>query len=165
MLEKKRREVLRLYGLTDRWLAAELQRQGRLLRAAVPRHRPWDKTYEAVFLWHFVPEVAWRLGARSFSANERTDRRVVTMPDRELRCALGQVLANLSLGLSTAALPGAILANDVEDGNPVVFGLDRICVPVNMEGDLIAQRLREIAGARKVDCNGVWTPEMIRASA
>lgn len=165
MLEKKRREVLRLYGLTDRWLAAELQRQVRLLRAAFPRYRPWERVYDSVFLWHFVPEVARRLGARSFNANERTDRWVVTMSDRELRCAFGQVLANLSPELSNPALPGSILANDVEDGNPVVFGLDRICVPVDMEGDLIARRLRAIAGARKVACNGVWTPEMIRASA
>ncbi|WP_455233238.1 hypothetical protein [Geopseudomonas aromaticivorans] len=157
-LEANRAELARMYQLPDRWLASELLRLAREAQAglrAEGRH-PNEGVYDSVFAWHILPELAKRLGATSFLAQERTDSSIVRASNEDLRFRAGLCLANNG----TVTLRNSLLSYSVVNGNPVVYALDRIAAPG--PDDPVAKRIWEVAKYRGVDCpDGRWSPAML----
>src|SRR3546814_11383002 len=90
-------EVERLYGLSDRWLGAALLKLARETRAEFPELavNPHGLSYDANFVWHVVPEVAKRLGARNLRPPEGTSPHLPSMTTAALRFACGALLCKL----------------------------------------------------------------------
>ena len=83
-IEQDRREVLRLYGLGNAWLAAVLLAAAREAQSAAPQLAPGECTYNARLIWGIVPEVARRLGVVRLTTNE-IDWESRELSDYELR--------------------------------------------------------------------------------
>src|SRR3546814_10346852 len=85
-------EVERLYGLSDRWLGEALLKLARETRAEFPdlAVNPHGLSYDANFVWHVVPEVAKRLGARNLQPNEGISQNIASMNNDALRCTVGR---------------------------------------------------------------------------
>lgn len=165
-----RREVERLYGLPDRWLAEELLRLARACRQRYPEKLadPFGITYDPNFVWHLVPEIAKRLGATRILPNEA--RRYAGLSPSDLRQCIGvylqnSVIDNWDNNRMTAEKPSPeeLLLHQVQNGNPVAFAMDRICAaPPKGEDrdDLTARLVREISRVRGLDETPHWSPAL-----
>jgi hypothetical protein len=170
-LGKTRTEIKRLYALSDRWLAEELLRLSRKLRLEFPDWLgyPARKTYDSEYVWHLVPEVARRLGARSLLRNEAAMRDIVALEDAEFRCVAGIIFKNLSMRRWPSGTPpdtpstAEILAHEIANGNPVAFAIDRF-IPAPAKGDdrddWLARHMREISSARGFEPTPCWSPAL-----
>lgn len=167
-LAATRAEMERLYRLSDRWLAEELLR---LARRARDEHAeklgcPNAMTYEASFVWDLAPEVAKRLGATTFRAEEARDWQMREADNAELREIAGAFFSNASLGRwidHKAETPSAVelLGHEVANGNPVAMGLDRICRAPERgcdRHDYVARQIREVSRRRGFDETAEWSP-------
>lgn len=167
-LANDRREIARLFGLPDRWLAEELLRMARDLRERFPDKLkdPYGATYEPNLVWHVIPEVAKRLGANSLRPNEA--QRYSDVSDEKLRVLVGVYLNNTSLdrfdrSKSETPSSGCILGHCVANGNPIAFAVDRFAPapePGGDRNDWLARRCREVAKARDLEPSPYWTPAM-----
>ncbi len=124
------REVKRLGGLSDRWLANELLRLARRVRADLPADG--GDGYVGMLLWDVVPEVARRLGA-PLLPTESIDHELRVARGDGLRAAVAACLRNVGPHLLRAAMrpdepfcPVALLTRPPGEGNPVTMGLDRV---------------------------------------
>lgn len=160
-LESERREALRLYSLTNQWLATALLRLARDARR-LTMLRPEDGTYDSALVWGVVPELTRRLGLVKLEVAE-IDWEIRELTDYELRQRIGHTLANASRRLSA---PWDILTLAPAHGNPVAVGVDRLC-PGRMSDreDPLTRGLTEISRIRHVAYEGVWTPEAFLPSA
>lgn len=160
-------EIVRLYGLTDRWLGQEilqLARQGRQDRQD-KLSDPGNENYDTSFVWNLAPEIARRLGAGPLQLNESRSIRLRSASDRELREMTGLFLSNNSLDrmsrnfdmsyedalCSRVSESLEILGREFVNGNPIAIAIDRICEPApadNDRRDWIARHTREIARYR-----------------
>ena len=156
-IEQEETEELRLFGLTDAWLAAAILSIARKAQASTPEHTPGQCTYNARLIWGIVPEIARRMGVVRMTTDE-IDWEVRELSDYELRIRLGHTLANIG----HCSLPGwDMLSREVANGNPLVFAIDRLCRgKMGDAEDPLVRRLTEIARVRKRPFNGVWTPSM-----
>src|SRR3546814_731879 len=135
-------EVERLYGLSDRWLGEALLKLARETRAEFPdlAVNPHGLSYDANFVWHVVPEVAKRLGARNLQPNEGISQNIASMNDDALRCTVGAYLHNIAIDRMGMSVKGPrptaaeILAHSLPNGNPVAFAVDRIA-PAPLPGE------------------------------
>jgi len=154
-LAAERREIQRLYRLTDPWLAAALLRLARDARKLAP-YRPDDPIYDARLVWGLVPELARRLGTVRLEAQE-IDWAMRRLSDYELRVTAGLCLANTA-GQDTRAW--SLLTRLPVHGNPVAIAADRL-VPgaPDDRDDPIARQLAEVATLRGIRYEGLWTPE------
>jgi hypothetical protein len=170
-LDKTRAEIRRLYALPDRWLAEELLRLSRKLRLEFPDWLgyPVRKTYDSEFVWHLVPEVARRLGARSLLRNEAAMRDIVALEDADFRCCAGAIFKNLSMRRWPSSTPAdtpssaEILAHEIANGNPVAFAIDRFIPPSAKDhdrDDWLARHMREISFARGFEPTPCWSPAL-----
>lgn len=171
------RELARLYGLTDRWLAAWLLDTARFLRRRNPERLgdPNSVVYEPNFLWQLLPEIAKRLGATRLDPNEAT--RYASLSHAGLRELAGVYLANVSeyqLGHeydrdATHPDPAELVTHEIVHGNPVAFAIDRLCPPAERtpdRPDYIAARLREVTARRGHGIHEAWHPALsARATA
>ena len=157
-LEHRRREVLRLAELSPRWLAAELLRLARRARTESCRWNAFDIVYDSQFIWHGVPELARRLGAGPLAADELVGDEWAGLSDYELRRGLGHCLGNIGQGAYFEMPAWELLLNEPANGNPVVMGVDFLCpgCPGDREDPLVV-RLAEIARARGVPFDGIWS--------
>lgn len=164
-------ETERLFNLADRWLAEELLRLARAVRAQFPDRvgDPRSLVYESAVVWHVVPEVARRLGATRLLPNEATDPFIRAKSDAELRAVVGGCLNNSSLGRwghDREALrlgPAELLGKDIANGNPVAFAMDRLAAapaPGADRDDWIARYVREISRSRGFAETPYWSPEL-----
>ena len=176
-IDAEAREVERLHGVGDRWLAEELLRLARRVRS---RHAerladPHAAIYENRLLWQLIPELAHRLGARSFLPNERSQQETVRLSDRDLRCRIGYALQNASLPHTrlpdddpARPTPEDLLLRIVQNGNPVAIAVDRLA-PAPAKGedrdDPIARLVREISVARGHPETAAWSPALQARSA
>ncbi|WP_400189812.1 hypothetical protein [Massilia orientalis] len=156
-IEQDRREVLRLYGLGNAWLAAALLAAAREAQSAAPQLAPGECTYNARLIWGIVPEVARRLGVVRLTTNE-IDWESRELSDYELRVRAGHALKNIGYTI----LPGwRMLSRDIGNGNVVVFALDRLCPGrLGDREDPIVRNLTELAACRGRPYDGIWTPAM-----
>lgn len=165
--DAEKAELLRLWELPDRFLAEDLLRKVRAARSMYPHkfalHPEGWSTYETTFVWDVVPEVAARLGAVDFQPNERKSE-VRGCSDEELRDWVG--LSLKCMGMIREAWidkvplvnPWLILSHSIPNGNPVLFGLDRVCPPTLESLDWGAVHVREIARNRGFGEVSAWSP-------
>jgi hypothetical protein len=159
-IEAERAELKRLYGLTSQWLAHALLKLARQAQAATPQYSPHEApTYNSRLIWGIVPELARRLGTVKLTLEE-IDWEIRELSDYELRLRIGYTLANV--GHET--LPGwSLLSAEVVNGNPVVFGIDRLCPgKVEDRDDPVVRRSLEICRYRGCAYTGVWTPDFLK---
>lgn len=158
-LESDRNELVRLYGLTNEWLAHALLKLARLAQKATPEYSPHDyPTYNSRLIWGIVPELARRLGTVRLKLEE-IDWEIRELSDYDLRLRIGNTLGNV--GHITA--PGwNMLSAETVNGNPVVFAIDRLCAgKVDDRNDPIVRLATEIGRYRGCPYSGVWTPEFL----
>jgi hypothetical protein len=156
-IEHDRREALRLYGLTNPWLASALLNAARQAQAASPHLKPDECTYEARLIWGVVPELARRLGVVKLTTNE-IDWQIRELSDYNLRLRAGYTLRNIAY----STRPGwRELSRDIGNGNMVIYAVDRLC-PGRLDDrdDPIVRNLSELAACRERPYSGVWTPAM-----
>lgn len=163
--DAERAEILRMWSLPDRFLAADLLRKVRVARNAYPvlnmDYR--GSTYETTFAWDVVPEVAARLGAAEFLPNERKSE-VRQCSDKELRDWVGLSLKHMGmireawLERDDRANPWLMLTHSLPNGNPVAFAMDRVCPPTLESRDWSAVHVREVARHRGFDGVSAWSP-------
>lgn len=166
----ERAEVLRMWSLPDRFLAEDLLRKVRWAREAYPSHfyrKPGDMgTYTTSFVWELIPEIAYRLGARSFVGQERTRSDVRAADGVRLRHWLGHSLNGMPEIREAwdhpegEANPWHLLTRECQNGNPVVFALDRVAPPLDDSDDLSARLLREVSWHRGFEPVSAWSPEL-----
>jgi len=163
-IEAERNEILRIYALPDRWLAAELLRLTRSIREATSyAERPETDTYNSTVLWDVIPEIARRLGA-TIQQNESTNWRFRSLEGEKFREYVAVCIANVGTGylkdarLSTGIDPVAILFREVANGNPIIIGLDRLVPPGNNSIDHAARHIREISRTRGHEVVSSWSP-------
>lgn len=160
-IEEDEIEALRLYRLPDRWLARELVRMARAMRAKTARFGPYDAVYDSTLLWHIVPEIAYRLGERQFEMYERDEKGVRALTNEGLRMVAGISWKNCSPFLYRNSDAGRIFFRAPCNGNPIVYALDRLATPD--EKDVLARDILEISQRRNVQSTGIWTPAMLSA--
>lgn len=155
-LQAERRETSRLYGLTNQWLAAALLRLARDARKSTSM-RPDDCTYDATLVWGIVPELARRLGAVKLEVAE-INWEVRTASNYELRQRAGYAISNAA---ERSSFAWQMLTRLPVHGNPVVFGVDRLCpgVPGDLE-DPIARQLTEVSRVRGKPYSGICAAEL-----
>lgn len=156
-------EIQRMWGLPDRFLAADLLRKARAARDLYPEHfaRGEYDTYSTSLVWDVVPEVAYRMGATDVRRDERrADVRACDVD--ELREWLGNCLNWAPLIReahdAAGADPWLMLARSPQQGNPVLFALDRICAPDMDSKDRGARLVREISRVRGFEETSAWHP-------
>jgi hypothetical protein len=163
----EREELIRMWRLSDRFLAADLMRKVREARFMYPKVFDLDpngwSTYEKSFVWDVVPEIAARLGETAFQPNERKAE-VRACSDVELREWVGLSLNHMGM-ISEAWLdkdpilnPWLMLTHSVPNGNPVLFAMDRISPPTLESQDWGAKHVREIARNRGFGDVSAWSP-------
>jgi hypothetical protein len=136
-----RREMERLHGLEDRFLARALVALARNSRADHPAELRggegrWHR-FPVFFAWSLVPEIAARLGEKVFQPGERRAQ-VDEAPHRQLREWAYNCLERsppLPRGRTTPTTPYTAweaLRSNPADGNPVFIALDRLA-PVTLD--------------------------------
>lgn len=170
-------EMCRLYRLSDRWLAEDVLRRVRDVRADLPnRSSPDSDEIDAGMLWHLLPEAAHRLGIPEdrFREGERSHDVTRHLNMEQLRVITGlalQVSDLRDLGLKQWLRAGKppvesaadVLGNYVTDGNPIVMMLDRLhpAPPAGAEkNDWIARHMRRHSASLGYEPTPSWTPEM-----
>lgn len=160
-MELDQREALRLYRLPDRWLARELMRMARVLRAMEPRYGPYDNVYDASMFWHLIPEIAFRLGERQFVQDERSDPGIRKLPVTTLRSRAAISWMNCGSMAYLKVPESRMFFREVCNGSPIIYALDRLALPST--DDVFRKRIIEVSKCRKVYSNGIWTPAMLQA--
>lgn len=160
-LVQEEREALRLYGLSDRWLARELIRMARVLRVMRPEFGPHDCVYDASVFWQIVPEIGFRLGERQFEQNERSNPEVRRLSNMALRIVAGISWRNCGAYAYRGTSEGRMFFREAVNGSPIVYALDRLALPD--ESDVIARHILEVSRYRNVQSTGIWTPAMLSA--
>lgn len=158
------REASRLHALPDRWLANEVLKLARTVRAAIPAGR--DDGYNALLLWDVMPEIARRLGGR-IDANEVLDHEVRTCPPERLREIAAQCHQNLGRSYLKDAertdadlCPVSFLTREAANGNPVAIALDRAAPPGPDAKDSLARHLSRISARRGHPATQAWHPAL-----
>jgi hypothetical protein len=163
----EREELIRMWRLSDRFLAADLLRKVREARFMYPKVFDLDpngwSTYEKSFVWDLVPEIAARLGETAFQPNERKAE-VRACSDIELRDWVGLSLNHMGM-IREAWIekypilnPWLMLTHSVPNGNPVLFAMDRVSPPTQESQDWGAKHVREIARNRGFGDVSAWSP-------
>lgn len=156
-------ESIRMYKLTDSELANELLQLARVARDDSPELKHDRGVYDTEFVWHALPELARRLGGISddnLSIHER-NAEARRMSDLELRELVGYCISFISVSSHWRKPGWSILLKDPANGNPVIYALDRLSPGDINHPDKIVTRMAEIAKYRKVEYNGVWTPNVL----
>ena len=154
-------DVVRLWSLPDRFLAAALLRMSRAAADADPDmlgHGGWG-TYEHRLVWQVVPEVAFRLGETSFRTNERPPA-IRRVDDEILRVWAGACIQNATAQRPEAGAGWRLLTREPANGNPLLIALDRVFPPDRYSEDYGARMVREAAGYRGFEDATAWRPEM-----
>ncbi|NTF16982.1 hypothetical protein G6L37_00885 [Agrobacterium rubi] len=165
--DAERVEMIRLWRLPDRFLAADLLRKVRSAREMYPKVLGRDldgySSYETSFAWDVVPEVAARLGETDFLASERKSE-VRACSDVELRDWVGSCLKHMGM-IREAWIekdplinPWLMLTHSIPNGNPVLFAMDRVSAPTMESTDWGAAHVREIARHRGFEGISAWSP-------
>lgn len=136
-LETEHRELVRLSGLPDRWLAAYLLKAARHIRSLdTSLQTPWVPStgYESLLLWEVIPSLCHRLGA-PIRAPECRDLRVRALSPAELRKLTASTLRNVDqhFGPGRSCEEWRILTRHPTNGNPIVFALDRVAPAVEAD--------------------------------
>ncbi|MCE6958735.1 hypothetical protein LAZ40_06700 [Cereibacter sphaeroides] len=108
------------------------------------------------FVWHVVPQVALRLGAGPLLPAEADAYSLARLDPRQFRRTVGGLLERSRLHevnrvhAPAAGTPFAIdlLNNRISQGNPIAFGLDRICAPLLADEDPVTRWMKAASRQR-----------------
>lgn len=165
-----RAEIERIYYLPDRWLAEELLRLVRQVRAELPDQLSFaDRatSHACSLVWDVVPEIARRLGSRSLSPDESRDPKVTDCEHDILRQYAGICLKFSALSaLVEQRCPDSVtrlLVREISEGNPIAIGLDRLSLAsgTTPPQDLIARHMSEWSRANGLDEVAAWQPNLL----
>jgi len=92
---------------------------------------------------------------------EREDYDINHMSDEKLRERAMGCICNISTSTYYKMAGWSLLLREPANGNPVIYAADRLSPGSLSKPDSIVKRLAEIAGHRKVQFDGVWTPAMM----
>lgn len=157
-LAREASEIDRLYRLPSRFLAEALLKLSRLTIAASCHLKPYGVSYDDTYFWHIVPEVARRLGATQFKADELGQVIITRLSNSDLRIYAGNCMHNISQFDHRSPL-----LREPIHGNPLCFALDRISPPTDLALDPIAKMIAGPANSRGIAFDGVWTPALVAA--
>lgn len=165
-IDAEAREIERIYGLPDRWLAEELLRLVRAVRSRTEyaSRRPDSDTYNSTLLWDVIPEVARRLGGR-LGLNESADADIRRSEGEAFRNFVSICITNVSTGYLSEASRGelldpvSILFHSFYNGNPVAIALDRVVPPAPDSGDFLAKEMFTVSERRGHEPAPSWRPE------
>ncbi len=165
------REMVRIHGLTDRFLGQYVLDLARKMRTENPEliggTGRWQG-YESWISWDVIPEIARRLGVTTLGKNEGTDAMLIEAERPQLRRTLGVALleSNFFSGLDDPdSAPACQLASRcVTRGNPFVIALDRAAPPAENRHerfDFLAMRMRSHLAAQGGSRRSTWSPDMV----
>jgi hypothetical protein len=161
-LDEENKEVLRLFSLTDAWLATALLGMSRQARKVAGLAQPDVPTYDSRLVWGILPELARRLGTPRRLVLEEIDWEIRNLSNYELRVRLGHTLYNVR---ERSLAPWNLLTRIPSNGNPVAIAMDRLHPgTLGDKGDPITKSLEEVCQHRKTAYSGVWTPASIAQS-
>ncbi len=172
-LEKVKTETIRLYHLPDAWLANSLLKMARCARQAAPQYfgNPNFGSFGASLLWEVIPTIARQLSsAVKFEDGESLSYEILNMTANQKRSHFWSYLTNIGFdnlsygpelgsGLTPAKMAFRLLGKDPADGNPICFGIDRVCPPQNGD-DFLSLYMLSTSEQRGHDpVSKVWTPD------
>lgn len=160
-LQQQQRELLRIFSLTDRFLAEELLRLCRSVRDMHPAMQPHDGVYDNKLFWQVIPEAAKRLGAKKFRSNECTDYLISSLPDPLFRKYAGHVAMQTSEAAYWSSSSARLLLNEPINGNVLGFALDRLHAPTDLSKDPFAKCIKSAADSRNIDFDGLMTRDIL----
>jgi hypothetical protein len=156
-------EARRLHGLSDGMLAKSILLLARQLRGfhGIDK-RPDKDTYVSRLLLDVVPELAFRLAAKTVFLPEERDEVLRRASDYQLRCWVWTCIRKLDGfegGTKSRDIidPWSVLTHDPGEGNPLAFAVDRIA-PVAFP-DTQDGLSKHVAAASKA--NGVDPPQLM----
>lgn len=163
-LAAEKAEVVRLHGLTDRWLAHALLQLTRKARAERPELRPIDDGYAESLVWRIAPEIARRLGASGLFQQE-LDSELKSTSLKNLRNRLASTLANTERPAHSRRRELSawfLVTREPCNGNPLAIAMDRLCPgSLTDRDDRMTRAIAEVARSRGCVYDGVWTPSLM----
>lgn len=168
VLDEEALEMQRVCRLRARWLARAILQTARLLRAERVQHRPYDIANEARLYWQLIPELAYRLGERSFANHERQDDDVRALSNSQLKFYCLHAWQNLSRPTTVLAIQTRVFFQPASAGNPLSLALERLLKQPAVSGRhphrlerVSWQRGSNKPTVRSIRFNGNWNPETI----
>jgi hypothetical protein len=133
--------------------------------------RSHRNSYLGGFLHDLIPEIAARLGYEDSGSHVSTTHdirsRLQSSTQHDFRCMAGSIIANTpdsALTYNNTDTPTAleILTNDIANGNPVAFAVDRLVKPLEpvVKEDVLAWYIKEISVVRGFAEQYCWNPGM-----
>ncbi len=164
-LGEVRREMVRLHGLSDRFLGRALLDLSRRAIEADPElgGDPRRRGYESLLIRSVLPRLALELRETGLTGVERAGARAAPLSGPELRRLTGTCLNNAAFRLFVESPDPQLRALSLgfANGSPVTIGLDRVAPPQPNSDDWVARHIREISRARFGDERfSAWTPAM-----
>jgi hypothetical protein len=173
-LKEIKERINDIFSLSDTELGECLLKLSRQVRDDLPERfgKPeLSAGYNAYLVWDLIPELAYRLGCRSFHDGERADWQIRNVTSEQLRNFASTVLfhtssLSTSVGYTKAAALGSspcpwdIIKYSIPNGNPVAIALDRVAPPDSDSLDEIAKHIREISSVRGMPAQSAWSPLM-----
>jgi hypothetical protein len=158
-------EMVRLYGLPDRFLGRALIGLARQAIEANPElgGDPRKLGYESILIRSVLPRLALTLGEPGLTRVEEAGARAAPVAGPALRVLVGTCLNNSSFR-SFLNHPEPLLRAltlGFANGSPITIGLDRACSPAPDADDWVVRHVREISRARFGDERfSAWEPAM-----
>ncbi len=84
---------------------------------------PDAPVYDAVLLWHLVPELAFRLGETRFNASERSDHSIAKLNDYALIQRTLSCMRQMAWSSYRDIPASRVFMNSTSEGNAVLYGL------------------------------------------
>lgn len=164
-LGEVRREMVRLHGLSDRFLGRALLDLSRRAIEADPElgGDPRRRGYESLLIRSVLPRLALELRETGLTGVERAGARAAPLSGPELRRLTGTCLNNAAFRLFVESPDPQLRALSLgfANGSPITIGLDRVSPPQPNSDDWVVTHIREISRARFGDERfSAWSPAM-----
>ncbi len=162
-IDAQERELRRLHGLGDLWLAYALMRLSRQARESDPCVRADDFTYDTSLVWYVIPELARRLGFQHVAVPE-IDWELRSLSPYDLRIRAGACIKN-SARRGDRCSAWSLLTRSPCNGKPIGIAADRL-QPGDLADreDYFAYSTHEVCRYRGVEFDGVWSPALLQAA-
>lgn len=164
-LEAITAEMIRLYGLPDRFLGRAVLGLARSAIEAYPAlgGDAGRTGYEGLLIRAVLPRLALSLGETELTRSELEGARASPHPGPQLRMLVGTCLNNAAFR-PLAWHPDPLLrslSQGFANGSPITIALDRVSPPGPAAPDWVARHMREVSHARFGEPRfSAWEPAM-----
>lgn len=163
--EQVTREVARIHGLPDHFMARALRDLSRQARAelGMPYEDPEHAGYGTATLWTVLTGLSLHLGEKRLTLQERRGADRLPVAREDMRHFVGLCLMNTEIPSTTAiredAIACRIISKEFANGNPITSALDRVAPPQPEYRDWVTRHMREISRHRFGHGDWLaWTP-------